>query len=138
MKDVKKAAELLIKKGSAVFIASVDSDGFPNLKAILAPRKIVGLKTFFFATNTSSLRVAQYRAFPKAAIYFCNQQNFTCLMLRGTMEVLEDQKSKEMIWLGTDTQYYKGGVADPDYCVLKFTAGTGRQYQLFQSHDFTV
>ncbi len=27
-----------------------------------------------------------------------------------------------------DTMYYKKGVTDPDYCVLKFTAIKGRYY----------
>ena len=38
------------------------------------------------------------------------------------MEVLTDAKSKEMIWREGDEQYYPGGVTDPNYCVLKFTA----------------
>ena len=27
-----------------------------------------------------------------------------------------------MIWRDGDEQYYPGGVTDPNYCVLKFTA----------------
>ena len=40
------------------FIASVDEDGFPNMKAMLAPRERDGV-TFYFTTNTSSMRVKQ-------------------------------------------------------------------------------
>ena len=40
-------------------------------------------------------------------------------MLKGIIEVLEDKESKEMIWQFGDTMYYKKGVTDPDYCVLK-------------------
>jgi len=54
------------------------------------------------------------------------------------MEVLEDAGSKEMIWQEGDTMYYPKGVADPDYCVLKFTAQTGRYYSNFSSEDFDV
>ena len=54
------------------------------------------------------------------------------------MEVLEDDKSKRLIWLETDTQYYKGGVTDPDYCVLKFTAKSARLYRNLQSYEFTI
>jgi general stress protein 26 len=59
-------------------------------------------------------------------------------MLVGTMEVLTDAESKEMIWRDGDTTYYPGGVADPDYCVLKFTAHKGRYYSNFSSEDFEV
>lgn len=48
--------------------------------------------------------------------------------LVGRMEVLTDQETKDMIWRKGDTIFYKKGVADSDYCVLKFTAGSGRYY----------
>lgn len=59
-------------------------------------------------------------------------------MLLGTMEVLEDSQSKEMIWRDGDTLYYPLGVTDPDYCVLRFTAQSGRYYSNFKSENFTV
>jgi general stress protein 26 len=59
-------------------------------------------------------------------------------MLVGTMEVCEDAANKELIWQDGDTMYYKGGVTDPDYCVLKFTATKGRFYCNFQHTDFEV
>lgn len=34
--------------------------------------------------------------------------------------------------------YYKDGVIDPDYCVLKFTATKGKYYSNFRSEDFEV
>ncbi|MFD1775453.1 hypothetical protein [Paenibacillus rhizophilus] len=59
-------------------------------------------------------------------------------MLRETMEVLEDQESKDLIWREGDTDYYPLGVTDPDYCVLKFTAESGRYYNHFHSGNFEV
>ncbi|MDL2313604.1 pyridoxamine 5'-phosphate oxidase family protein [Desulfovibrio sp. OttesenSCG-928-C14] len=138
MADVKKITRLLISKGPASFIASVDPDGYPTMKAMLPPRKVVGIKTFYFITTAASLRVAHFRDNPKSSVYFCDGQHYVGLMLRGTMEVLEDPTIKETLWLETDTAYYKGGVSDPDYCVLKFTAETGRLYQNFRSIDFSV
>lgn len=49
-----------ITKQKVSFVCSIDQSGFPNVKAMLKPRKIVGLKEFYFSTNTSSMRVAQY------------------------------------------------------------------------------
>ena len=48
------------------FIASISEEGFPNMKAMLAPRKREGIKEFWFSTNTSSMRVAQCRDNPNA------------------------------------------------------------------------
>ena len=55
-----------------------------------------------------------------------------------TMEVLTDAKSKEMIWCEGDEQYYPGGVTDPNYCVLKFTATDGRFYSDFYPRSFVL
>jgi general stress protein 26 len=138
MRDPEKTIGNLIDKQSAAFIASVDADGFPNMKAMLPPRKREGIRTFYFTTNTSSMRAAQFRENPKASVYFCDKRFFRGVMLVGTMEVLEDTASKEMIWREGDTMYYKQGVTDPDYCVLRFTATRGRYYANFSSRDFAV
>lgn len=118
-----------IKKQKVAFIASVDQDGFPNMKAMLMPRKIEG-NCFYFSTNTSSIRVNQYTENEKACIYFFHKGvlRYEGVMLIGTMEVLEDAETKKEIWRTGDTMFYKKGVTDPDYCVLKFTAIKGRYY----------
>jgi len=138
LRDTEQTIGNLIDKQGVSFISSVDSDGFPNMKAMLPPRKREGIKVFYFTTNTSSMRVGQYRIEPKACIYFCDKRFFGGVMLKGTMEVLEDSVSKEMIWREGDTMYYPQGVTDPDYCVLRFTAQTGRYYTNFSSENFTV
>ena len=138
LRDAEQTIGNLIDKQGVSFISSVDGDGFPNTKAMLPPRKREGIKVFYFTTNTSSMRAAQYRTNPRACIYFCDRRFFRGVMLKGTMEVLEDAESKEMIWREGDTMYYSKGVTDPDYCVLRFTAQTGRYYTNFSSQDFIV
>lgn len=138
MRDASKTIGNLIDKQSTAFISSMDGEGFPNTKAMLAPRLREGLRTFYLTTNTSSMRVAQYRENPKACLYFCDKRYFRGVMLIGTVEVLEDEASKELIWQEGDTLYYPLGVTDPDYCVLRFTAHKGRYYSNFHSEDFLV
>ena len=138
MKDVRKTIGNLIDRQSTAFIGSVSAEGFPNVKAMLAPRKRIGLKTMYFTSNTSSMRAAQYRNDPTACVYFCDRRFFRGVMLTGTMEVLEDSESREMIWQEGDTMYYPLGVTDPDYCVLRFTAESGRYYSNFKSEDFSI
>ena len=135
---VKELIAQMADKLPIAYIASVDQEGFPWTKAMLKPRKREGIKTFYFTTNTFSIRVAQYKANPKASIYFCDAKGFKGMMLRGTMEVLTDAASKEMIWHDGDTQYYPGGVTDPNYCVLKFTAIDGRFYSDFYPRSFVI
>ncbi|MFV0393386.1 MAG: pyridoxamine 5'-phosphate oxidase family protein [Coprobacillaceae bacterium] len=138
MRDPNKTIRNMIDKQKTAYISSVDNDGFPNTKAMLAPRLIEGIKVFYFTTNTSSKRVQQYKENNKACIYFSDQRFFRGVMLQGVMEVLEDQESKQKIWQEGDTMYYSKGVSDPDYCVLRFTATKGRYYSNFSSEDFDI
>ena len=138
MRDAEKTIGNLIDKQGTAYISSVDAEGFPNIKAMYSPRKREGIREFYFSTNTSSLRTRQFLENPKACIYFCDKRFFRGVMLTGTMEVLTDEDSKEMLWLPGDTMYYPQGVTDPDYCVLKFTAVRGRYYCNFKSEEFTI
>ena len=138
MRNAEKTIGNLIDKVSVSIISSVDNDGFPNSKAMLPPRKREGIKYIYFTTNTSSMRVKQYVDNPRACVYFYDKRFFRGIMLKGTMEVLQDSESKEMIWRDGDELYYPGGVTDPDYCVLKFNTQSGRYYSNFKSEDFII
>ncbi len=138
MPNVEKILQSILKSHNVSLIGSIDSDGFPNVKAMLAPRKIDGAKTFWFTTNTSSKRVAQYLSNPNACIYFYSPRFFKGIMFIGKMEVKTDAKSKKTIWRDGDEMYYGKGVADPDYCVLKFTSKSARYYGDFHSADLPL
>ncbi len=138
MKDPATTIGNIIEKASNSIISSIDGEGFPNTKVMFPPRKREGIKCLYFTTNTSSMRVKQYSKNPKACVYFFDNRFFRGVMLKGAMEILQDNKTKEMIWKDGDEIYYPKGVTDPDYCVLRFTAQTGRYYSNFKSEDFTV
>jgi general stress protein 26 len=138
MRDSEKTIGNIIDNATVSIIGSVDENNFPNTKAMLPPRKREGIKHIYFTTNTSSMRVKQYTNNPKACVYFFDQRFFKGVMLKGTMEVLQDNKSKQMIWKDGDEMYYPKGVTDPDYCVLKFIAQNGRYYSDFKSENFEI
>ncbi len=138
MRDTVKTVGNMIDKQKICFISSIDGDGFPNTKAMLRPRKREGIKTIYLSTNTSSLKVNSFRNNSKACLYFCDKRFYRGVMLKGFAEVLTDQASKDMIWQIGDKMYYPLGKTDPDYCVLKFTAISGRYYCSFKSEDFEV
>lgn len=137
--DLKKI-EKFIDKQSVSIISSIDNENYPNVKAMLKPRKRNGLKEFYFSTNTSSMRVKQYQNNSNASIYFYHKGliKYVGVMLKGKMEVLTDQETKNMVWKKGDTMFYKKGVTDPDYCVLKFTATNGRYYCDLKTESFDI
>ena len=128
----------LIDKQSVSFISSVDENGYPNTKAMLSPCKREGIKTFYWHTNSPSMRIKHYRANPKACVYFYDKRFFRGVMLKGTMEVLDDKKIKKEIWKEEYSVYYQGGMNGGDFIIIKFTANEGRYYSNFSSEDFTI
>ena len=128
-----------IQAQKVALLASVDEEGFPNMKAMYVPRKIEG-NCFYFSTNTSSMRTQQFMKNAKASIYFYEKGRFKYegVMLTGTVEVLQDNAIKKEIWQAGDIMYYSQGVTDPDYCVLKFTAMKGRHYCSLKSKSFAM
>jgi len=137
--DIGKVRKFIIKQ-KVCFIGSVDENGVPNVKAMLKPRKVNGIKEFYFSTNTSSLRVKQFLNNHNACIYFYSKGliKYVGVMLVGKMEVLTNQETKDMIWRKGDTMFYKKGVTDPDYCVLRFTAEGGRYYCDLKTGSFNI
>lgn len=138
MKNPEQTIGKMADKSRIVFLSYINGEGFPVTKAMLRPRERQGIRTFWFSTNTSSNKVKFFRENPKASIYFVDKRFFRGVSLIGSVEVLETKEAKERIWEKGDTLYYKGGVTDPDYCVLKFTAVKGRYYSNFHSEDFDI
>jgi Uncharacterized stress protein (general stress protein 26) len=138
MRNPEQTIGNLIDRCGSTILSYIDDGGFPISKAMLAPREREGIKEFWFTTNTSSNKVKYFRENPKASIYFVDKRFFRGISLVGMVEVLETPEEKERIWRDGDTMYYPGGVTDPDYCVLKFTATKGRYYCNFNSEDFTI
>lgn len=138
MKDILKTAENLAEKQKICYISYIDGNGFPQTRAMLKPRVREGVNVFYLSTNTSSNKVKFLRQNNKACLYFVDKRFYRGVCLSGTVEVLETAEAKKMCWRTGDTMYYRQGVTDPDYCVLKFTAINGRYYSSFKNQDFTI
>lgn len=137
--DLKKI-ERFIDRQKVSFIGSIDEENYPNIKAMLKPSGRNGLKEFYFSTNTSSNRVKQYQKQTNASIYFYHKGllKYQGIMLKGKMEILTNQEIKNKFWRRWDHLFYKKGVTDPDYCILKFTAISGRYYCDLKTENFNI
>ncbi|MDR1409797.1 MAG: pyridoxamine 5'-phosphate oxidase family protein [Oscillospiraceae bacterium] len=120
-------------------IAFVGSEfsGEPFIKAMLVTRR-EGKNVFYFDSNNGSQRVMHWRENPNACVYFYNKPIYCGVMLSGAMEVINDIEVKKLHWKPSMKSIYRGGVTDPDYCILKFTAQGGRYYSTLQSEDFKL
>ncbi|MFR0707473.1 MAG: pyridoxamine 5'-phosphate oxidase, partial [Eggerthella lenta] len=53
MRDPEQTIGNLIDHQNTSFVGSVDEGGYPEIKAMLSPRKREGIRTFYFTSNTS-------------------------------------------------------------------------------------
>jgi len=127
-------AERLMNKRTA--FAGSEANGEPFIKAMIVERREGS--TFYFCSNNGSMRTAQWKANPNACIYFVGGPIYRGVMLSGKMEIINDPEVKRRLWRRSMKSIYKGGVTDPDYCVLKFTASKGRYYSMRGSEDFEL
>lgn len=126
----------IIENSQAAYLATVDSQGKPEIRALLNlpnPKKYKKLAgkalqqegetlTMYFTTNTSSPKVARIRNNPNVALYFCEPNLFQGICASGIMEEVTDTELKESFWQKGWTMYYPKGKTDPDYTILKFTS----------------
>lgn len=128
-----------ISEQKTAFIASVNDQGFPVIRAMLAPRKIEG-NEIYFTTNTSSNKIKQFTANNKACVYFYKRSKFKYqgVSIIGEMEICTDQPTKDLIWRSGDEMFYKQGVTDPDYCVLKFKCKVAEYYCDFKTEKIEL
>jgi general stress protein 26 len=127
----------LIERSSICLLGTNGEDGFPNIKAMMNA-KHEGMSKIWFSTNTSSKRVQQLKKDNRACVYYVDDKDFKGLMLTGTIQILRDLKSRQMLWHEGDERYYPLGVEDPDYSVLCFTAHKGNYYHRLKNITFEI
>lgn len=98
------------------------------------------IKIQYFSTNTSSKRVGQFLANPKACVYYCDEtkDKYKGSLFTGSIEVCTDHDTKAMLWHDGDELYYPKGIDDDDYCVYKFTDETVNYYHRLSNQTFSI
>ncbi|MDR1054359.1 MAG: pyridoxamine 5'-phosphate oxidase family protein [Prevotellaceae bacterium] len=114
-----KHAGQFIKKCSIVTVASINENGYPRAVP-LAKLKSDGIDSIWFSTGAGSAKVKHFKTNAKASASFYNENDNVALT--GKMEVLTDNASKKELWQDWMKEHFPGGMEDPEYVVLKFTA----------------
>ncbi len=130
-----REALALANRSGIVMLGTNGDDGYPNIKAMIKMEN-EGLNRIWLSTNTSSKRVNQLVRDSKACIYFVDFEKWMGLMLVGEVAVLRDLESRQRLWRDGFEKYYPLGMADPDYCVLRFTARWGNYYHALSNVTF--
>ena len=149
--EAKKLSLELIETSKAVYLTTIDSEGYPITRAMFNLRNKEQFPEFskFFAcldnefeiyisTNTSSSKVDHIKNNPKISVYFCDPEDFKGVMFGGEVEIIDDMDIKRKIWLDWWTRYYIKGLEDPDYALLRLNPKNARFYYRLQQVKFEI
>lgn len=112
-------AEAIMKESETAVIALVDENGFPRASTI-SSLKTEGVRHAWFSTGLGSGKARCIRLSDRAGLCYCDGDNNVTLM--GTIEILTEPGIKKEMWVDWFINHFPGGVTDPEYCILKFTA----------------
>jgi general stress protein 26 len=137
---IKQKAERLHKKVNTFILTCVGTDGYPLVKAVVPGKYRESIREMYFCTNTSSKFYCEISKNPKASVYFYSRKIiWKGCMLKGKMEIVSDLAVKEKYWQNKFKDAYpQKSYTDPDFCVLRFTAETGRYYSWYKLEDFEI
>ncbi len=132
-KDIEDLALELLSKPSSAYLATIDRNGFPHIRAIFNlrcsekfphPAEVIeeyeeNPLTVYISTNTSSIKMKQIKENNNIAIYYSLPSEGKGIMLQGQAEILDDMELKEKIWVDDWVMYYPKGYTDPDFTILR-------------------
>ena len=127
----------LLKASKAVMLTTLDSEGNPDTRAMMN-FGIDSLSPIAFSTNTSSHKIGQIAANPKACVYVYDGARFCGITLKGEITATRNGTWRQKLWNDGCTMYYPLGVDDPDYTVLLFTPKTIRLYEGLHAEETTL
>ena len=127
----------LVTRSPVAMLGTNGDNGHPNIRAMIKVKSEM-LETIWFSTNTSSRKMEHIGRDPRACVYFVDFERWMGLMLVGTVEILQDAKSKHWLWQKGWERYYPRGVDDPDYSVLRFRTRWGRFYHGLSHMNFEL
>ena len=112
-----KAIELL-QKTFVISMSSITEAGYPRVCALVKLKSADF--TIWVSTAATSQKVKHYQKNPKAGVMFYNEND--SVTLNGVIDIIEDEDIKKELWGDWMQKQFPGGVNDPNYCVLRFTA----------------
>lgn len=120
IKEIESKANELIEKCDVAALTSINEKGYPRT-CLLSIAKADGFSDIYFVTSKRSElngKATHFEANPKASVcYFSGGDSVTLI---GNVEFITDRATQESIWKETDRKFFKKGIDDPKFRLLKF------------------
>jgi general stress protein 26 len=138
-KDFFRDAEAATKKAIWCALATSGADGRPRVRIV---HPTWDGDALWFATGTTSPKIAQIRANPWVDVQFqVAPPDFVHLMVRGRAQCVDDTSEKRRVWDVIDydlSQFWPGGPADPNYTPVRIDPERVELSKMFGSVDRRV
>jgi general stress protein 26 len=131
--EIKQLNSELLRNPEVVYLATVDNDGFPQVRAMVNLRNASlnpsAAKVFeshrddflmYFTSHKSSDKMKHIKTNPRASVYFCDPKQRSGLLLAGKLEIVSNAKLKKDLWENRWVKHFPTGADDPEYVVLRF------------------
>jgi general stress protein 26 len=109
----------LLTSVNKVYLATNGAHGHPDVRA-MAPIKVDGMKTIWFASSDGSNKVLELQQDNHAMVYVEAPRMGGECRLWGYIEILNDKDSREHVWTDVTAEHYPEGVDSPELRALRF------------------
>lgn len=120
IRELEDNAIQLIKKCNVATLTSINEKGYPRT-CLLSIAKADDFSDIYFVTSKRSPingKATHFEANPKSSVcYFLDGDSVTLI---GNVEFVDDREIQEMVWNETDRKFFKKGIDDPKFRLLKF------------------
>jgi len=149
VEEAKKLSLELMERSKAIYLTTINSEGYPITRAMFNLRNSEQFPEFstlfnelanpfeiYISTNTASSKTSHIKENPKISVYYCEPEDFKGVMFGGEVEIIDNMDIKRKIWLDWWTKYYREGLEDPDYTLLRLKPKIAHVYYKLQKVVF--
>ena len=153
MKDIDliEIAKEILPKTKVGYLATIDANGFPQIRAIdnlRSPDRFFHAAQFlaeqdnsidiYISTNTSSTKVKEMKENSAVSIYFCLSDEFKGIMIQGFAEEITDLEFKKKIWCDGWEMFYPKGYSDPDFTIIRVQPKSLKSWYQTNKHEMKL
>lgn len=120
IQEIEQKATALIEKCSVATLTSITEKGYPRT-CVLSIAKAEGFSDIYFITSKRSHingKATHFETNPKSSVCYYTEGDSVTLI--GNVEFIEDKKLQESVWNETDRKFFKNGIYDPKFRLIKF------------------
>jgi general stress protein 26 len=133
--NIYEKANQIIRSSDAAYVGVTDENGYPSVStvSIIKPEGIFGV---YFSTNLDGNKGKRLSKCGRASV--CFRQGGNNVTLVGDAEICTDPETKSRFWLDWFKDHYAGGVADPNYVIIKLNVKRLSLWIDNEGAEFTV